>query len=109
MVRENHCSDMESQYSVGVSNRFSLFYEDDDNPGDVVVAPKDKKDKLVKEEKKTTTAPPKTKDNIKEKPLQDTSQSSNKRQTPQETGTKGERDAYSHATRDTISRYRLYR
>jgi len=100
---------MESQYSVGVSNRFSLFYEDDDNPGDVVVAPKDKKDKLVKEEKKTTTAPPKTKDNIKEKPLQDTSQSSNKRQTPQETGTKGERDAYSHATRDTISRYRLYR
>ncbi|XP_065904594.1 SERPINE1 mRNA-binding protein 1-like isoform X2 [Dysidea avara] len=80
---------MESQYSVGVSNRFSLFYEDDDNPGDVVVAPKDKKDKLVKEEKKTTTAPPKAKDNIKDKPLQDTTQSSNKRQGSQDTGTKG--------------------
>lgn len=62
---------MESHYSVGVSNRFSLFYEDDDNPGDAVEpAVKDTKEKSsVKEEKKPTviTAGGKPKDNNKEK------------------------------------------
>jgi len=44
---------MESHYSVGVSNRFSLFYEDDDNPGDAVEhAVKDAREKSLKEEKK---------------------------------------------------------
>jgi len=107
VVRAHHCSNMESQYSVGVRNRFSLFYEDDDNPGDVVVAPKDKKNKLVMEEKKPTTVPPKTKDNIKDKPLQDTSQSSNKRPAPQETGTKG-RCELVHIVMQHAIQYTLY-
>lgn len=61
---------MESHYSVGVSNRFSLFYEDDDNPGDTVeTAVKDTREKSVKEEKKATvmTAGGKSKDNNKDK------------------------------------------
>lgn len=84
---------MESHYSVGVSNRFSLFYEDDDNPGDTVEpAAKDSKEKSTKEERKPTviTAGGKPKENNKDKhqPGID-GQSGNKKPTTSEVTPKG--------------------
>ena len=67
---------MESHYSVGVSNRFSLFYEDDDNPGDAVEpAAKEAREKSLKEEKKAAViiTGGKSKDN-KEKQQQQTTE-----------------------------------
>lgn len=84
---------MESHYSVGVSNRFSLFYEDDDNPGDAVeLAAKDTREKLsVKEEKKPTviTAGGKSKDNNKDKHQATESQSGSKKTPTSEVTSKG--------------------
>ena len=85
---------MESHYSVGVSNRFSLFYEDDDNPGDPVEsAGKDTREKgSIKEEKKATviTAGGKAKDNIKDKHQQVTdNQSGSKKAPTSEVSSKG--------------------
>ena len=77
---------MESHYSVGVSNRFSLFYEDDDNPGDSVEsAAKDTREKaLVREERKATviTAGGKAKDNNKDKQQQATENQPGSKKTP---------------------------
>lgn len=77
---------MDSHYSVGVSNRFSLFYEDDDNPGDSVEsAAKDtsREKTAVREERKATviTAGGKTKDN-KDKHQQVTENQSGSKKTP---------------------------
>ena len=84
---------MESHYSVGVSNRFSLFYEDDDNPGDTVEpAAKDTKEKSIKEEKKPNviTAGGKSKDGNKDKHQQVTEgQSGNKKTSATEVAPKG--------------------
>ena len=84
---------MESHYSVGVSNRFSLFYEDDDNPGDAVEpAVKDTREKSVKEEKKPAviTAGGKSKDNNKDKhqPVTE-SQPGTKKTSPSDVTSKG--------------------
>jgi len=83
---------MESHYSVGVSNRFSLFYEDDDNPGDPLEpAAKDIREKSVKEEKKSTviTAGGKPKDNNKDKHQQATEGQSVTKKTSSEVTSKG--------------------
>lgn len=77
---------MESHYSVGVSNRFSLFYEDDDNPGDAVeTTAKDTKEKVaVKEEKRPTAnaAGGKSKDNNNKDKQQQTDNQSGTKKTP---------------------------
>lgn len=84
---------MESHYSVGVSNRFSLFYEDDDNPGDIMdPAAKDTKDKAVKDEKKPNviTAAGKSKENNKDKHQQVTDgQAGTKKNAGSEVASKG--------------------
>ena len=77
---------MESHYSVGVSNRFSLFYEDDDNPGD----PLEPAAKDIREKKSTViTAGGKPKDNNKDKHQQATEGQSVTKKTSSEVTSKG--------------------
>ena len=84
---------MDSHYSVGVSNRFSLFYEDVDNPGDSVEsAAKDtsREKTAVREERKATviTAGGKAKDN-KDKHQVTENQSGSKKTPTTESSSKG--------------------
>lgn len=42
---------MTTEYSIGVNNRFALFYDNDDDPGDIIPAPTLKKDETSKSAK----------------------------------------------------------
>lgn len=54
-------SKMEQVYSVGVTNRYALFLDDEDDPGDVVLAPSVKPDRSDKDKKKPLEKAPKGK------------------------------------------------
>ena len=52
---------MESLYSVGTTNRYALFIDEDDDPGDITVPVTNRLDKSDKEKKKAEKPPVKGK------------------------------------------------
>ena len=52
---------MESIYSVGTTNRYALFIDDEDDPGDITVPVTNRLDKSEKEKKKAEKPLPKGK------------------------------------------------